>query len=329
LEENTIEFMKKWPIKFDIIVANPPYSKYRHIKFLDKCVDLYNDEIVFVHPATQYYTEALNKANDKIVGQVKDLTFFNGNGIFKIRLFLECVITHLENKQHEDFEVTQMTHGQNYRLKNLKDIHHLGNDPRIFSIRDGVKNKTKETFKGNVNIQLGVKGKIQGDPEKYLVEASQIQGHVKQYLVETTRVHGNIKQYLVETSRLQGGRNRFKLIDNEYLKSMKTSMQRKDFFIIFNLSGGKIRKSRIPRYDIFTWFETRNEAQNFIDYCKTDFARFILALYKSTQNISPPLNNIPWMDFTESWNDEKLYKHFNITEEEQTFIKEIIPKYYD
>ena len=35
------------------------------------------------------------------------------------------------------------------------------------------------------------------------------------------------------------------------------------------------------------------------------------------------------MDFTQEWTDERLYKHFNITEEEQAFIKEIIPPYYD
>jgi hypothetical protein len=41
------------------------------------------------------------------------------------------------------------------------------------------------------------------------------------------------------------------------------------------------------------------------------------------------LKAVPWMDFTQEWTDEKLYAHFNITEEEQSFIKEVIPPYYD
>jgi len=38
---------------------------------------------------------------------------------------------------------------------------------------------------------------------------------------------------------------------------------------------------------------------------------------------------VPAMDFTQEWTDEKLYAHFGITEEEQAFIKEVIPPYYD
>jgi hypothetical protein len=38
---------------------------------------------------------------------------------------------------------------------------------------------------------------------------------------------------------------------------------------------------------------------------------------------------IPWMDFTQEWNDEKLYSHFGITKEEQAFIKQVIPPFYD
>ena len=53
------------------------------------------------------------------------------------------------------------------------------------------------------------------------------------------------------------------------------------------------------------------------------------AINKTTQKVTTGLNSIPWMDFTQEWTDEKLYKHFNITEEEQAFIKKIIPPYYD
>ena len=48
-----------------------------------------------------------------------------------------------------------------------------------------------------------------------------------------------------------------------------------------------------------------------------------------TRNLRSRLHLVPYLDFTQEWSDEKLYKHFNITEEEQAFIKEIIPPYYD
>jgi site-specific DNA-methyltransferase (adenine-specific) len=37
---------------------------------------------------------------------------------------------------------------------------------------------------------------------------------------------------------------------------------------------------------------------------------------------------IPLLDFTQEWTDEKLYKEFNLTEEEIKFIEKNIPKYY-
>ena len=53
----------------------------------------------------------------------------------------------------------------------------------------------------------------------------------------------------------------------------------------------------------------------------------MLSTDKRDQHIK--FTSLPWMDFTQEWTDERLYKHFNITEEEQAFIKEVIPPYYD
>jgi hypothetical protein len=52
-----------------------------------------------------------------------------------------------------------------------------------------------------------------------------------------------------------------------------------------------------------------------------------MALVKRDQNIK--LGTLPWMDFTQEWNNSNLYEHFNITEEEQMFIKETILPYDD
>lgn len=76
-------------------------------------------------------------------------------------------------------------------------------------------------------------------------------------------------------------------------------------------------------------FDTKEEAENFIAYCKTKFARFMLALYKLNGNIHRgELVAVPWMDFTQQWDDEKLFKHFKISLEDQQKICEFIPDYY-
>jgi hypothetical protein len=76
-------------------------------------------------------------------------------------------------------------------------------------------------------------------------------------------------------------------------------------------------------------FNTQQEADNFLSYLKTDFARFGLAIYKNTQNLGPTdMACIPWLDFTRSWSDKQLYDMFGITSKEQVFIKDNIPLYY-
>jgi hypothetical protein len=72
-------------------------------------------------------------------------------------------------------------------------------------------------------------------------------------------------------------------------------------------------------------FSTVQEAQNMYKYLTTNFARRALSFIKNDQNIN--LRLIPWVDFTQEWTDEKLFKHFDLTQEEIKFINEI-PQYY-
>lgn len=76
-------------------------------------------------------------------------------------------------------------------------------------------------------------------------------------------------------------------------------------------------------------FETKDEATNFLNYNKTFFLRFCLSIYKNNSQLSRgELAIIPYLDFKQGWNDEKLYKYFNLTEDEIKFIETVIPSYY-
>ena len=71
--------------------------------------------------------------------------------------------------------------------------------------------------------------------------------------------------------------------------------------------------------------ESKVEAQNCYDYLRTKFVRFLVLQTLVGMNIS--INNfqfVPWLDFSQSWSDEKLYKKFNLTESEITFIESLI-----
>lgn len=74
-------------------------------------------------------------------------------------------------------------------------------------------------------------------------------------------------------------------------------------------------------------FETEEIAHNVSSYIKTKFFRFLLLLLKNSQD-TPTKNYqfVPLQDFNETWTDEKLYKKYDLTQEEIDFIESIIKK---
>jgi hypothetical protein len=103
-EENPLYHMEnKWPDKFDIVIANPPYSGNLHIKFLEKSYDISKENVVFVHPSTPFIerkgvTKIYQSIISKIIQDLESITLFNGNGEFGIGLYLPCSITSINKK---------------------------------------------------------------------------------------------------------------------------------------------------------------------------------------------------------------------------------------
>lgn len=78
-------------------------------------------------------------------------------------------------------------------------------------------------------------------------------------------------------------------------------------------------------YLVLDFFKTRIEAENFAKYVTTRFFRFLVALHKNTQNThKESYMFVPQLDMTKAWDDETLYKHFNITPAEREFIESLI-----
>ena len=75
---------------------------------------------------------------------------------------------------------------------------------------------------------------------------------------------------------------------------------------------------------------SQKEKINMIEYLKSKIIRFGLYINKISQDahIKSYLENVPLVDFTKEWDDDKLKNHFNITEKEWEFIESVIPDYY-
>jgi hypothetical protein len=82
-----------------------------------------------------------------------------------------------------------------------------------------------------------------------------------------------------------------------------------------------------PRKFIQFTFDTKTEAENFIAYLKTDFARFCLSILKNNADLEAgEMFSVPYLpSYKEAWTDEKLYAFFEVSKAEQAFIKKVIP----
>ena len=82
-------------------------------------------------------------------------------------------------------------------------------------------------------------------------------------------------------------------------------------------------------------FDTKEEGENFINYCKTDFASMCIYFHKEDINLGTNLHYVPWFDFSDEHFskspreiDDWLFKKYNISDEIRKHIEEILPDYY-
>lgn len=72
-------------------------------------------------------------------------------------------------------------------------------------------------------------------------------------------------------------------------------------------------------------FESKEEASNVVSYIKTKLFRFLVMLKKPSQHATSKVYTfVPLQDFSKPWTDEELYKKYNLTEAEISFIESMI-----
>ena len=73
---------------------------------------------------------------------------------------------------------------------------------------------------------------------------------------------------------------------------------------------------------------TKKECINIMSYINTKFFRFLVRAKKITQDAAKGVYQfVPLLNFEEEWDDEKLYKKYELTEEEILYIENTIPNF--
>ena len=281
---------------FDIVFSNPPYNGNIDLKILQTMFD-YADKIIFIHPSTflldkKFKTKLYNDVRNS--NYLEKTIFVWGNMLFDIWLFCPVTIS-VWNKKHDSniVEVIDTAITNSSYTCDVNDI--------------SVHGKYFQKIKRFLNCKSNLQNNITDENEltDYSVKFALIRGHAN--------IKNNISGYNEDFFTIAA-------IDNELNKCDST----------FRLSeSAKSHTSNGKNFPLFT-FSSEVERENFLGYCKTKIVRFLLSLVKTNANIySGELKVIPWMDFSQEWNDKKLCEEFGIDEELWQYIDKFIPDYYE
>jgi len=295
---NNIQEVLKTLKHFDLCFSNPPYNPYpSDLKIIQELMIICK-EIVVVHPGgwvldNKSFDKYRIKHKTKLQDKIRNIEFINGNYIFNIKKFCWVSIVHIDQTKQIKEEITVIYPTEQITCQSFDDITIFGS---------GWLNYTKPF------IDLVVK--------KFEDE------NIKSISFYDLKTNKPSKTFQCQLANIRGN---VECTD-------PNKIYKDDFFTLIpkniNICKGiRLTNTQFPH--IFE-FDSEGEVDNFLNYLTTYFVRFCFAIYKIDQNNCEmvwPL--IPWLDFEEKWDDQKLYTYFEIPNEIQVYIESFLPDYYN
>jgi hypothetical protein len=275
-------------MQFDLVLTNPPYNGNIDLKILQEVRKIAN-EIICVHPST-WVIDLKGKAK-----LYKD---------FKEDLKLKSVELFNGNPVFNIglFVPCMITHIDNNYKGNI-NVNFFDDKYKVTSIDDITKFGKDWTYIVKPFMQT---------IETYI----QSNGSIWINKIDNTP---NVLEYQAQLASMIGN----------WDKSHKR-MVCDDFYTMTMIDSEGNKGVRLPKSGCgYYSFKTEVERDNFIKYTRTDFARYCLSLLKNKADLHRgELEIVPWMDFTQEWNDEKLFALFGIDQEMQDYIRAVLPDYH-
>ena len=291
-------FLERIVKKFDCVIMNPPFKGQLHLEFFEKALDLAKDDgiVISVHPSTWLFAGSKGQKTQNIYASLK--------------------------KKISEYQ-------KEFTLFNANKLFGIG----MFmpcSITMVEKGKKSETAKVIDKLQDKVfeykniwdVNKF-GDYPEYYSLLEKISKIAKEDNLEnhkhSTEHDKNIVQYnfYINLAAIRGN------VSTKNDEVMTTN----DFYTFVPKD---LKAENQNTKTLYFGFSSYNQADNFLNYIKSNFARFCLSLVKTNGNIHRgEMVLVPYLDFSQEWTDEILKKKFFITEKEWDFIQGIIPNYYE
>ena len=296
-------------MRFDCIVSNAPYNNGLHEKFESKYFDICKGEIVWVSPLSFLLGKKQNKRITLELDKYKtDIEQINGNEYFDAAIggtmgIVFCDMADEHNEHYVKFD------GKQY--SKCDEISTISNDSLLMNIKTKI---NCENLLDNIHVHI-VK---QPNTNKFASCKIEQNPQDNWWCVRMTPFAG-------DNHRGSKGADFYATVTKKYINELPITYkdaQSKTY---------KFNNGVIKNYmDYYIHFNTYSEAKHCLDYLISDFARICIYFIKTTIELSSgELKYVPWQDFTQEWNDEKLFKKYGITKEEIQNIYDILPNYYN
>jgi len=284
-------------MKFDLCVTNPPYNNGVDIKILSSVSEIC-DELIFINPSPWILLQKKYGYNYKKFDELK-------NKISKYIDSIEFIESDIFGGDAGTCNPLNITHVKKYKSDAIINvINFIG----YFGIENfSVNNLNNITKFGTQYLNL-----VKNFEDK-MKACCKDGNNVHAYIIKKNKeTYDSTKFYAQTMFGMAGG-----------------DMFANGFHIMLSVDSDKYCRIYENNTKPAFKFNTLLERENFLNYCKTDFVRFCIALLKiDIPLISGEMEFIPWLDFSQSWDDEMLFKHFEIDQETQNYIRKFLPDYY-
>lgn len=343
-------------MKFDVIIANPPYqmsfgidggnsanAKSIYNLFIDNAIKLKPNYVVMITPS-RWMTKTAQGIPESWVDGILYTNHFkiihdfeNASDCFPGVEIKGGVNYFLWDRDFEgkcQYYFHQAQTGKIFKRNDYLDSKKAGiviRDPQAYSIVEKIEKIEGNYYQNPDNNFSGlISAKHFFDDSKYLTS------NWTGYKDKMDSVH-NIKYYLnVNRERT------YRWISNAQLpKNKRTKDLHKVYIPAAGGSGydeqvlGKpfygdpnsvcSQTFLVIGYDPDSHNFTENECKNIITYIQTRFFRYLVSIKKKTQNGPRGVYQfVPLQDFSKPWTDEELYTKYHLTQEEIDFIESMI-----
>ncbi len=315
-------------MKFDVIIGNPPYqmndgggvgssAKPIYHKFIENAIELQPKYICMITPSRW---------------------MFGGKGLDEFRKkFLNDkrlkIICDFEDSK-ECFPSVDIKGGVNYFLwdsehngdclfngekRNLSEFNTFIRSQISADILNKVKLKITDNYLDKIVLSRNPFG-INSNYKNYEKEYSDL-NNIKLYGNKNLMKETNGIGYINPTEVIKN----IDLINKYKLIIPKASGTGFDAQVLTNPIICEKKSVCSETYLVLFYSENKEEVINFSKYLKTKFFRFLVSLKKTTQNSTKESYEfVPNLNTNKEWNDEELFKYFNLSENEIKYINDKI-----